>query len=295
MSEWNLEGIFVATVTPFREDGGIDEEGIKRIIEFLEKGGVDALVPCGTTGESATLSHEEHKRVVELYVENSKIPVIAGTGSNSTEEAIDLTRHARDCGAHGAMLVAPYYNRPTQKGLFRHFSKIAEEVSDFPLILYNIPSRTSVNILPETIAKLAEIENIVGVKESSGDMKQVSMIFKLTEDLDFRVYSGDDHLTLPILALGGSGVVSVAANVVPEKMVELYREFKKGDLKRAREIHYELLPLFNALFIETNPIPVKKAVELMGLCSSRMRLPMCEMDEEHEEILRGVMKELGLI
>jgi len=295
MSEWDFEGIFVATITPFKENGEVDEEGIIRIIEFLEKSGVDALVPCGTTGESATLSHEEHKRVVEIYVENSSIPVIAGTGSNSTAEAIDLTKHAKDVGADAAMLVTPYYNKPTQRGLIKHFSTIAEEVRDFPLILYNIPSRTAVSMTPETIAKLAEIENIIGVKESTGDMKQVSMIFKLTEDLDFRVYSGDDHLTLPILALGGSGVVSVAANVVPKKMVEMYRSFKKGDLKRAREIHYELLPLFNALFLETNPIPVKKAVELIGLASSRMRLPMCEISDENERILRNVMKEMKLI
>jgi len=295
MSEWDFEGIFVATITPFKENGEVDEEGIIKIIEFLEKSGVDALVPCGTTGESATLSHEEHKRVVEIYVENSSIPVIAGTGSNSTAEAIDLTKHAKDVGADAAMLVTPYYNKPTQRGLIKHFSTIAEEVRDFPLILYNIPSRTAVSMTPETIAKLAEIENIIGVKESTGDMKQVSMIFKLTEDLDFRVYSGDDHLTLPILALGGSGVVSVAANVVPKKMVEMYRSFKKGDLKRAREIHYELLPLFNALFLETNPIPVKKAVELMGLASSRMRLPMCEISDENERILRNVMKEMKLI
>jgi 4-hydroxy-tetrahydrodipicolinate synthase len=295
MSERDFEGVMVATVTPFTESGEVDEEGVLRIIEFLERSGVDALVPCGTTGESATLSHEEHKRVVELYVENSKIPVIAGTGSNSTAEAIDLTKHAKEVGATAAMLVTPYYNKPTQRGLIKHFSTIAREVEGFPLILYNIPSRTGVNMSPETIAELAKIENIIGVKDSTGDMKHISAVFELTENLDFRIYSGDDHLTLPILALGGSGVISVAANIVPKKMVELYRSFKEGNLKKAREIHYELLPLFNALFVETNPIPVKKAVELIGLASSRMRLPMCEMSEENERILRDVMKELGLI
>jgi 4-hydroxy-tetrahydrodipicolinate synthase len=289
-----FRGSIVALVTPFK-NGKVDEKGLCDLVEFHVKNGTSAILPCGTTGESATLSHEEHKLVIEIVVKaaNGRIPVIAGTGSNSTYEALMLTSHAKEIGADGALLICPYYNRPTQKGLYMHFKEVADRV-DIPQIIYNIPSRTGVNILPETVAKLAEHKNIVGIKEASGNLDQVSEIVRLCGK-DFDVLSGDDSLTLPIMSVGGKGVISVAANIVPRKVADLVESFDNGDIKRAMEIHHELYPLFKALFIETNPIPVKTAMGMMGMISDEMRLPMCEMSEENKRKLESVLKSYGLL
>jgi len=289
-----FRGSIVALVTPFK-NGKVDEKGLCDLVEFHVKNGTSAILPCGTTGESATLSHEEHKLVVEIVVKaaNGRIPVIAGTGSNSTYEALMLTSHAKEIGADGALLICPYYNRPTQKGLYMHFKEVADRV-DIPQIIYNIPSRTGVNILPETVARLAEHKNIVGIKEASGNLDQVSEIVRLCGK-DFDVLSGDDSLTLPIMSVGGKGVISVAANIVPRKVADLVESFDNGDIKKAMEIHHELYPLFKALFIETNPIPVKTAMGMMGMISDEMRLPMCEMSEENKKKLESVLKSYGLL
>jgi 4-hydroxy-tetrahydrodipicolinate synthase len=253
-------------------------------------------VPCGTTGESATLSFLEHDKVIEITVEQTKkrVPVIAGTGSNSTEEAIILTKHAAESGADASLQVSPYYNRPTQKGLYEHFKAIAESV-DIPIILYNIASRTGVNIEPETIAKLArDCKNIVGVKEASGSLDQMSRTKQLCPE-GFELISGDDSLTLPVLSIGGTGIISVVANIVPKDVADLVSEYELGNIKKAQEIHYKLLPLIKAIFIETNPIPVKTAMGLLGMCEPDLRLPMCSMLPENEEKLKKALKDYGLL
>jgi 4-hydroxy-tetrahydrodipicolinate synthase len=284
----------VALVTPFRQ-GHVDEKALENLVEFHIKNGTSALVPCGTTGESATLSYEEHNRVIELTVKYAKgrIPVIAGTGANSTDEAITLTKHAESVGAQASLQVSPYYNRPTQKGLYLHFKKIAENVN-IPIILYNIASRTGVNIEPETFVKLAEIKNIIGVKEASGSLEQMSRIRNLCPK-DFLLISGDDALTLPVMAIGGVGVISVVANIVPRDVADLCAAFEKGDVRNAEKIHYRLLNLVKAMFIETNPIPVKTAMALMKMCEGALRLPMCEMAAENREKLVKTLKEYKLI
>jgi len=290
-----FSGSIVAIVTPFKNDK-VDEKTFRDLIEFQIKNGSSGIVPCGTTGESATLSFEEHNRVIEITIEQVKkrIPVIAGTGSNSTEEAIMLTSHAAKAGGDASLQVSPYYNRPTQKGLYEHFKAIAESV-DIPIILYNIASRTGVNIEPETMARLArDCKNIVGVKEASGNLDQTSLIKALCGP-NFDLISGDDSLTLPILSIGGVGIISVAANIAPRDVANLVSEFQKGNLKRAQEIHYKLLPLIKALFIETNPIPVKTAMGLMGLCSPQLRLPMSAMSEQNLEFLKKALREYGLV
>ena len=289
-----LTGSMVALVTPFRK-GRVDEKALRGLIEFQIQGGTSAIVPCGTTGESATLSHSEHNRVIELTVKavRGRVPVIAGTGSNSTAEAIALTRHAKKVRADGALLICPYYNRPTQEGLYRHFKAIAKAV-DLPLVLYNIPSRTGVNLLPTTAARLLEFPTIIAMKESSGSLQQISDLIGLCGDR-LTVISGDDALTLPIIALGGQGVISVAANLVPKDCAELVKAALKGDGERARRLHYRLSPLTDALFLETNPVPVKAALELMGRCSGEVRLPLCPMADANHERLKKAMKEYGLI
>ncbi|MET1125161.1 MAG: 4-hydroxy-tetrahydrodipicolinate synthase [Archaeoglobaceae archaeon] len=287
-----FEGVIPALVTPFRDDFSVDYEGIARNLDYLEKY-VDAVVPAGTTGEAATLSYEEHVEVVRYVVETSKVPVIGGAGSNSTREAIWLTKKVEEVGADAAMLVTPYYNKPNQRGLYEHYRAVASEVS-IPIIIYNVPSRTGVSVTAETVAKLAEIDNIVGIKEASGNLKLVSEIVRLTGD-DFVVLSGDDFLTLPIMALGGRGVISVAANVAPHLIKEMVSAFRSGNIEKAREIHMKLAPLFEALFIDTNPIPVKKALELMGLAAGKPRLPLVELSEDKTEKLKAVLKNLGLI
>lgn len=289
-----FEGSIVAIITPFR-NGKIDEKAFGDLIEFHISAGTDGVVPCGTTGESATLSHDEHNRLVRLTIETvaGRVPVLAGTGSNSTEEAIYLTRYAKECGADGALLITPYYNKPTQEGLYRHFKEIASEV-DIPIILYNVPGRTGVNMLPSTIARLAEIENIVAVKEASGSMTQVCEIYRLCGD-KIAILSGEDAINFPILAAGGKGMISVTANIVPGKMGAMWDAYSRGDIDRARDIHYEIFDLHQNLFIETNPIPVKTALAMMGRCTEEMRLPLCPMSEVNKEKLRQVLKRHELV
>ncbi len=290
-----FKGSIVAIVTPFRNNK-VDEKKLRDLIEFQIKNGTSGVVPCGTTGESATLSFEEHERVIEVSIEQVKkrVPVIAGTGSNSTAEAIMLTKHAAKAGADASLQVSPYYNRPTQKGLYEHFKAIAESVS-LPIILYNIASRTGVNIEPETIAKLAyDCKNIVGVKEASGSLDQMSRIKQLCPST-FDLISGDDSLTLPILSIGARGVISVVANIVPRDVASLVSEFEQGNIRRAQEIHYRLLPLIKAMFIETNPIPVKTAMGLLGMCEPDLRLPMSSMLPENLEKLKKALREYGIL
>ena len=289
-----FKGSMVAMVTPFK-DGEVDEAKIKELVKFHIDNGTDALVPCGTTGESATLSFQEHERVVESTIEASggKIPVIAGSGSNNTKEAVLLTKHAKKAGADGALVISPYYNKPTQEGLYRHFKAIAEEV-DIPIMLYNIASRTAVNIEPETVARLAELDNIVAIKEASGNLSQMSHIVRLCQD-KITLISGDDGLILPILAIGGTGVISVLANIVPADVKSLISEFEKGNLALARKMHYKLLPLIKAMFIETNPAPVKTAMEMIGMLGAEIRLPLCPMKSENVEKLKKTLKDYGLV
>jgi 4-hydroxy-tetrahydrodipicolinate synthase len=290
----DLEGVFTALVTPFR-DGAIDEDALRALVERQIAAGVDGLAPCGSTGESATLSHAEHRRVVEIVVAaaRGRLPVLAGTGSNSTREAIELTRYAKGAGADGALLISPYYNKPTQEGIVAHYAEIARETA-FPLVVYNIPGRTASNMLPATLARLADIEHVVGVKEASGDLVQIATVVAICPD-DFAVLSGDDALTLPLLAVGGRGVISTSANVAPAEMVELVRAFRAGDLERALATHQRLLPLFDALFCETNPIPLKAALGLLGLVGDEIRLPLTRLTDANRERLQVVLKEFGLV
>ncbi len=290
----NFEGVLPALITPFTEDNEIDEEGLRRNIEFLIDGGVSGIVPCGTTGESATLSVREHEKVIEIAVDCSTVPVVAGTGSNNTTEALELTRFAKDAGAQAALLITPYYNKPNDKGMLAHFKKVANEV-DIPMILYNVPSRTGINLKPELVAELAKESNIVGIKEASGNLEQITRIIEMTQDEDFVVFSGDDALTLPIMSLGGKGVISVAANVAPKLVVSMVEAFQKGDLDEARRLHIALAPLIRAVFLETNPIPIKKAVELIGLPAGNLRLPLAPLSEENERKLRTALDNLHLL
>jgi len=287
-----FKGSIVALVTPFR-NGKVDEKALGELVEFHIEKGTHAILPCGTTGESATLDHSEHVRTVEVVLEaaSGRIQVIAGTGSNSTQEAIYLTGQAKKMGAAAALLVSPYYNKPTQEGLYLHYKTVAE-ATDIPIILYNVPSRTSKNIEPETVARLSEIENIVAIKEASGSLDQASRIASLC---DITILSGDDSLTLPLMSIGATGVVSVAANIVPERVAEMTEAWLSGDPQKAKEIHYQLFPLFKALFIETNPIPVKAALAVMGKIEEEYRLPLCPMSESNRKHLLSVMKDLKLI
>jgi 4-hydroxy-tetrahydrodipicolinate synthase len=281
-------------ITPFR-DGAVDEKALRDLIEWQIAAGVDGIVPCGSTGESATLSHDEHERVIEIAVHQARrrVPVVAGTGSNATAEAIRLTAHAREVGADGVLMISPYYNKPTQDGIYQHYKAVAAAV-DIPIVVYNIPGRTGSNIAPETIARLAEIKRIVAVKEASGVMDQTSDIMRLCGDR-IAILSGDDSLALPIIALGGKGVIATISNVMPREIHELATAALTGDFVHAREIHYRMLPLMRALFLETNPIPVKQACALMGLCQNEVRLPLVPMTSAPAERLRGVMKDMRLI
>jgi 4-hydroxy-tetrahydrodipicolinate synthase len=289
-----LRGSLVAIITPFR-NGTLDEKALGDLIEWQIANGTDGIVPCGTTGESATLTHEEHKRVVELTVEvvKRRVPVIAGTGSNSTDEAIEFTRHAKSAGADAALLISPYYNKPTQEGLYRHHKAIADAV-DLPQVLYNIPGRTAVNMTPQTVARLAQLRNIVGIKEGAGSLQQVSEIVQLCGER-FTVLSGDDALTVPMLAVGAKGVITVTANVAPADMAALVDAWEAGDTAKARTLHFKLYPLFQALFLETNPIPVKHALALMGKATADLRLPLCPMSQDNLDKLTLVMKDYGLL
>lgn len=288
-----FEGIIPALVTPFKENFEVDYEGISKLLDYVEKY-IDAVVPAGTTGESATLSYQEHIEVVKYVCEVSNVPVIAGAGSNSTREAVFLGKEVEKAGADAAMFITPYYNKPNKEGLYQHYKKIAEEIS-IPIIIYNVPSRTACNITPDVVERLTnDFDNIVGIKEASGNLKQIAEIIRRTPD-NFVLLSGDDFLTLPILMLGGKGVVSVAANVAPHLMKDMYLAFKEGDIERARELHYRLMPLFSVLFIDTNPIPVKKALELMGLPAGKPRLPLVELDEEKTKKVEEVLRSLELL
>lgn len=288
-----FQGVYTALVTPFRSDE-IDERALQELVELQISAGVQGLVPCGSTGESATLSHAEHRRVVEIVVKQTRgrVPVIAGTGSNSTTEAIALTLHAKAAGADGALLISPYYNKPMQHGIVAHYAAIAEKTK-LPLIVYNIPGRTASNILPETLQKLAAIEHVVAVKEASGNLDQMAHVLALCPK-SFAVLSGDDSLTLPLLALGGSGVISTSSNLVPSEMVEMWRAFERGDIARAREIHFQLLPVFDVLFCETNPIPIKAALELRGVITNEIRLPLTPLTASNRERLQDVLAKAGL-
>ena len=289
-----FSGSMVAIVTPFRK-GRLDEKAFGELIESQIAGGTSAIVPCGTTGESATLSHKEHIRVIELAVQTAsgRVPIIAGSGSNSTEEAVTLTQNAKKVGANGALLICPYYNKPTQEGLYRHFKAVAEAV-DLPLVPYNIPGRTGVNMLPPTVARLAELENIVAIKESSGSLTQVSEVIRLCGDR-LAVISGDDALTLPILSLGGRGVISVAANILPKDCADMVNAALKNDWETARRLHFHLSALVNDLFLETNPIPVKTALGMIGLCSDEVRMPLCSLSESNREKLSLTLQKYALI
>jgi 4-hydroxy-tetrahydrodipicolinate synthase len=285
----NFQGVYPAMVTPFTNKEEIDVEGVRSNIAYLQKGGVAGLVPCGSTGESATLTHDEHKKLVELTVEAASVPVIAGTGSNNTAEAVELTRYAQDAGADAALLIVPYYNKPMKSGLIKHFSAIAE-ACEIPLILYNIPGRTGINMDAETISTMAhEYSNVAAVKEASANFSQISDIVELTNDLDFSVLSGDDGLTLPMMALGATGVISVTANILPKQMGQLTQFCLDGNYAKAREVHYQLAPLFKALFIETNPIPIKKACDLLGLAGGPLRLPLTTMAEPNVAKLKATL------
>jgi 4-hydroxy-tetrahydrodipicolinate synthase len=289
-----ISGVLPALITPFTKDNKIDKQGLEQNIGFLIENGVSGIVPCGTTGESATLSIKEHEQVIEIAVECSTVPVVAGTGSNNTTEAIELTRFAQDAGADAALLITPYYNKPNDRGMLAHFKKVANEV-DIPMIVYNVPSRTGINLKPEIVAELAKESNIVGIKEASGNLDQVTRIIEMTQDEDFVVLSGDDGLTLPIMALGGAGVISVVANVAPKLTVSMVEAFQRGDMDEARRLHLALAPLIRAVFLETNPIPIKKAVELIGLPAGHLRLPLASMSEDNERKLKAALDNLNLI
>lgn len=289
-----FEGAMPALITPFTKDDRIDREGLQRNIAFVEEGGVSGIVPCGTTGESATLSAVEHEEVIDIAIECAKVPVIAGTGSNNTGEALQFTKHAADAGVDGVLLISPYYNKPNSAGLLAHFKKIAEAV-DIPMILYNVPSRTGQDMPVDVITKLAKVENIVGIKEASGNAAKVSQILEHTIDDDFVILSGEDGLTLPIISMGGRGVISVAANIVPDKMSGMVNAALKGDYETARKIHFEIAPLIRALFLETNPIPVKKAAELVGLASGHLRLPLAPISDANEAKLVNELRKLGVM
>lgn len=289
-----LKGMFTALVTPFR-NGSLDEKALKKLIEFQIAGGADGIVPCGTTGEAPTLSYEEHEKVIELTVRyaGGKVPVIAGTGSNSTAEAIELTLSAKKLGADACLLTTPYYNKPTQEGLIRHFEAIAGETR-MPIVLYNIPGRTGINMTPETIAHLAKVRNIVGIKEAAGSLTQVSEIYRLTKG-KFTILSGDDNLFLPMMSVGAVGVISVFSNIMPKELKSLHNAFMiEKNITKAMKLHTKFMPLFQGMFIETNPIPVKEALYRMGMIAREYRLPLCPMSDRNAALLGGLLTEYGL-
>jgi 4-hydroxy-tetrahydrodipicolinate synthase len=289
-----FKGAITAIVTPFK-NGQLDEAAYRELIEFQVKSGIHGIVPCGTTGESPTLSHAEHKRVVETCIDQVKkrVVVIAGSGSNNTAEALELTKHAQAAGADAALMITPYYNKPTQEGLYQHYKTVASQTK-IPIVVYNVPGRTSVNLLPETVARLAEFPNIVGLKDATGDLKQGCKTLELCGD-KITVLSGDDFTTLPLMCMGGKGVISVVSNVVPADMAGMCNAFFKGDLAKARELHYKMWPLIEAMFFETNPVPVKTAVKMLGKITGEVRQPLWVMSTANEEKLRQVMQKYGLI
>ncbi len=290
-----FRGSTVALITPFK-GGKVDDKKMRELVEFQIKNGTNGLLPCGTTGESPTLNYEEHERVIEVVIQASagRVPVMAGTGSNSTAEAIMLTQHAAKAGANAALIVSPYYNRPSQEGLYRHFKAIAESVN-IPIYLYNIQGRTAVNIETETVARLArDCKNIVGVKEASGSLDQMQAV-KLACPKEFVLLSGDDALTLPVLAVGGEGVISVVGNILPKETSQICSLYFQGKIQEATKLHYQILPVVKAMFIDSNPVPVKWAAELMGLCSSDVRLPLCETSDVKKKQVQNVLEQYGLL
>lgn len=290
-----LKGIYTALVTPFK-NGNLDEKAFKNLIEFQLKGRVNGLVPCGTTGEAPTLSYEEHEKVIELAVKyvNGKVPVVAGTGSNSTQEAIELTRGAKKLGADFCLLTTPYYNKPSQEGLYQHFKAIAEAVN-IPLILYNIPGRTGINMIPETVFRLSKLKNIVGIKEAAGSLVQVSDIYRLTKG-KFTILSGDDNLFLPMMSVGATGIISVLSNIMPKEIQSLYRAFLvEKNIVKAMNMHTRLMPLFQGIFVETNPVPIKEAMAYMGMIAKEIRLPLCPLSQTNGMFLKSLLAEYGLL
>jgi len=288
-------GSFVALVTPFR-NGQVDEAKLRELVEMHATRGTDGLVPCGTTGEAPTLSHEEHRRVIEVVVDanRKRMKILPGTGVYSTRDAIELTRYAEKAGADGALVVSPYYNKPTQEGLYRHFRAIAESVA-IPIVVYNIQSRTAVNVETATMSRLVkDVKNIRGVKEASGSLDQMSQVISACGPA-FSVLSGDDNITLPLMAVGGHGVISVIANIVPRETADMVHAALDGDFKRARELHHRLFPLARAAFLETNPIPIKEAMAMAGMLEPEFRLPMCRMTDANRETLRGILRQYGLV
>jgi 4-hydroxy-tetrahydrodipicolinate synthase len=288
-----LRGCYVAIVTPFNENGTVNEKALRSHIDFLISKGVAGIVPCGTTGESATLSWEEHNRVVDVALEQAKgrIQVISGAGSNNTAESLAAARHALEKGSDAILCITPYYNRPTQEGLYQHFKTIASQVN-IPIVVYNVPSRTGVNLLPETLERLCEFKNIIAVKEASGNILQISEIHRRCGDR-LAILSGDDALTLPILACGGKGVISVVANIAPEKLIAMVNAFFEHDMQTALSFHETLMPLSQAMFIETNPIPVKTAMNLLGMNAGPLRLPLVPMNERNKAELSSVLQKYG--
>ncbi|HAK46526.1 MAG TPA: 4-hydroxy-tetrahydrodipicolinate synthase [Spirochaeta sp.] len=290
-----LEGVFTALVTPFNKDGSVDEQNLRNLVDFQIEKGISGLVPVGTTGESPTLDHEEHDKVIRTVIEQTakRVPIIAGTGSNSTSEAIQLTKHAKEAGADYSLQVAPYYNKPSQEGFYRHFMAVAETV-DMPIVVYNIPGRSGKNIENSTMLRLAAHPNIVAVKEASGSIPQVmDLAHKKPED--FTILSGDDNLGLPMIACGGRGIISVASNIIPAEMEELVRTANAGNFERARELHYQLFPFLKALFMDTNPVPVKYGCFLKGMMKDVYRLPLCEMTDENKKAFEEIMKSTGIL
>lgn len=289
-----FKGAITAIVTPFK-NGQFDETAYRELIELQVKAGIHGIVPCGTTGESPTLSHAEHKRVVETCIDQVKkrVVVIAGSGSNNTAEALELTKHAQQAGADAALMITPYYNKPTQEGLFQHYKTVASQTK-IPIVVYNVPGRTSVNLLPETVARLAELPNIVGLKDATGDLKQGCKTLELCGD-KITVLSGDDFTTLPLMCVGGMGVISVVSNAAPADMAGMCNAFFAGDLAKARGLHYKMWPLMEAMFFETNPVPAKTALKLMGKITGEVRQPLCLMSATNNDKLRQVMEKYGLI
>ncbi len=290
-----FKGLYVALVTPFKEDGSLNEEKLRELVHFHIENGTDGLVPCGTTGENPTYTIEEHQKIIRIVCEEAKgkIQGIAGTGSNATWRVIDMTKKAIEYGIDGALVITPYYNKPTQEGLYQHFKKIAEECP-IPIMVYNVPGRTSINILPETLARLSKIENIVAVKEASGNVNQMSEIIRLCGD-SLTLIVGDDALTLPVLAIGGKGVVSVIGNFLPKDMKSLINAYNNKDREKTLELHYKLHKLCGMMFIETNPSPVKKAMNLLGFDVGNVRLPLVDMQANNIIKLEMVMREYGLL
>lgn len=290
-----FEGSMVAIVTPF-EKGKLDEKALTGLVKWHLRAGTDAIIPCGTTGESATLDNDTHLRVIELTVKavGGKVPVIAGTGANSTEEAVMLTKGARKLGADGSLQVTPYYNKPSQEGLYQHYKKIAASVKGFPLVLYNVPGRTALNMLPETVARLSQVKSIVAIKEATADMKQATEIMSLCGD-DINVLSGDDFTTFTLYTLGGKGSISVSANVAPNDAAKMWDAWKAGKVAQARKYHYKMHPLNKAMFIETNPVPVKTALAMMGKIREEFKLPLCSMSKDNKAKLKKALKAYGLI